>query len=260
MICEPWTNATNLSECGCPDATPAVITDAIQSASEILYALSGRQYAGLCQETLRPCAGPSTLPRNWPYPWYPTRYNGQWVNIGCGCHIDYSCACGGVPQVDLGRDDVTQIFSVNIDGTTLSAANYRLDEGRVLVRTDGSQWPCCQDLAKDIGETGTWYIELEYGRQPPQAGIAAATKLALELVKGCVGDSTCELPSRVTTVAREGVTFSILDPQDFLTEGRTGLYEVDLFLAAVNPNGLARRAYAWSPGMAKQRRVGVLGS
>lgn len=252
MICEPWPTAD------CCDVTPS--DDNLMVASELLYLLSGRQYGGLCSETMRPCSGTSTMPTGWPYPSFPQLSNGTWINTGCGCHTGWDC-CGGVPQVNLGRNDVVQIFRVNIDGTNLSASAYRLDEGRYLVRTDGSQWPCCQHLERDVGEEGTWYIELEHGTLPPAAGQLAASKLACELQKACDGDDTCALPARVTTVAREGVTFSMLDPQEFLTEGRTGLYAVDLFLEAVNPFGLRRRATAWSPGIpGRARRVGSLNS
>lgn len=253
MICNPWPTID------CCDTAPS--DDLTLAASEILYMLSGRQYGGLCQETVRPCSGGSSAPYFWPYPTYPVLQGGTWFNIGCGCHVSYDCGCKGFPQVDLGRSDIREIFNVNIDGASISASAYRLDEGRWLVRTDGNQWPCCQDLGKDIGETGTWYVELEYGLNPPVSGQLAAGKLACELQKACDGDEDCALPSRVTSVVRQGITFAVLDPQDFLTEGRTGLYEVDLFLGAVNPNGLRRRATAWSPGLpGRGRRVGVIGS
>lgn len=266
MICSPWLTPTDLVACGCPDATASQINSAIETASEVLYALSGRQYSGSCSETLRPCSGGSMEPgfswSRWTYPWYPIRSGGSWVNIGpnCGCHISYECGCGGIPQVNLGRSDVTAVYAVDIAGTTLNSSSYRLDEGRYLVRTDGEMWPCCQNLWKDLGEAGTWYIELEYGTQPPTMGKAAATKLALELVKACTG-ADCDLPQRVTNIARQGVTLTLLDPQDFLSEGRTGMYEVDLFIKSVNPHGLTRRASAWSPEVAgKGRRVGSIGS
>lgn len=266
MICEPWATETDLDECCETSATSAQKTDALLAASEILYALSGRQYFGLCQETVRPCGNGPALPTftwsRWTYPWTPVKYGGTWLNLGpvCGCHVTYECACKGIPQVHLGRHDVTQIFEVNIDGTILSSANYRLDHGRWLVRTDGELWPCCQDLSVDIGETGSWYIELEYGTPVPQMGVNAATKLACELAKACSGGD-CDLPERVTSIVRQGVSMTLIDPQEFLTEGRTGLYEVDLFLAAVNPAGLARRGTAWSPEVrGRGRRVGVLGS
>ena len=59
----------------------------------------------------------------------------------------------------------------------------------------------------------------------------------------------------------DAVFFPLLDPLDFLAEGKTGIYDVDLFISAVNPNGLMRRATAWSPEVrGKGRRVGVIGS
>jgi len=254
MICENWITPTDLIDCDCPDASETVVTGAIETASEILYALSGRQYAGSCHEIVRPCAQGGVLPgfawNRWTYPWTPMRSGGTWLNIGpaCGCHISYDCACKGIPEVFLGRSDVTEIL------------NVRLDHGSRLVRTDGSLWPCCQDLSEDTGETGTWYIELAYGIAPPQSGKNAAIKLVSEMVKACVG-ADCQLPQRVTNIVRQGVSMTLLDPQEFLTDGRTGMYDVDLFIAAVNPNGLTSRATAWSPEVrGKGRRVSVFGS
>lgn len=236
------------------------------AASEVLYALSGRQYPGECAETVRPCSGGSALPGfswgRWSYPWIPIKNGATWLNIGpaCGCHVAYDCGCNGVNQVNLGRSDVTEVLSVNIDGTELNSSAWRLDEGRFLVRTDGNTWPCCQDLNKDIGETGTWYIELNYGAPVPSVGKQAASALALELVKACIG-ADCDLPQRVTNLVRQGVSMTLLDPQTFLTEGRTGLYLPDLFISTVNPHGLQRRATVWSPEVSgKGRRVGVIGS
>ncbi len=266
MICQPWVSQVDLVDCGCPDASDVVFTNAIQTASEVLYAASGRQYSGSCAETVRPCAGGSMLPGfswgRWTYPWIPLRSGGSWINIGpaCGCHLSYDCACKGIPEVHLGRSDITEILLVDIAGVTLSAANYRLDFGGRLVRTDGELWPCCQDLSEDVGAVGTWFIELAHGVNPPQGGKSAAVKLACELVKACVG-ADCDLPQRVTSLTRQGVSMTLIDPQEFLSEGRTGLYEVDLWLATVNPAGLASRATAWSPEVkGRGRRVGVVGS
>ncbi len=267
MICADWITEAELTECETVDGATTVINQRmITATSEILYALSGRQFSGSCTETVRPCAQGGALPgfawSRWTYPWVAMRSGGTWLNLGpaCGCHISYDCACKGIPEVFLGRSDVTEILKVDIAGVELTADNWRLDHGTKLVRTDGELWPCCQDLSEDIGATGTWYIELAHGVDPPQAGKNAATSLATEMVKACVG-ADCRLPQRVTNIVRQGVSMTLLDPQDFLTENRTGLYDVDLFIKAVNPNGLARRATAWSPEVSgKGRRVGVIGS
>jgi hypothetical protein len=38
------------------------------------------------------------------------------------------------------------------------------------------------------------------------------------------------------------MSFTLLDPQDFLEQGRTGVYSVDLFLSAVNPNKAQKKS------------------
>jgi hypothetical protein len=266
MICQPWITDDDLVDCCDPDTSSDIINAQIEVASEVLYALSGRQYSGSCSETVRPCSGGSALAGftwdRWTYPWLPLKNGATWINIGpaCGCHITYDCGCKGIPQVNLGRSDVSEILSVVIDGTELGALNYRLDHGRWLVRTDGENWPCCQDLAADLDAEGAWYVELVHGVEPPTSGKEAAKKLACELIKACVG-ADCDLPQRVTSIVRQGVSMTLIDPQEFLSDLRTSIYQVDLFLKAANPNGLVSRATAWSPEVrGRGRRVGVIGS
>lgn len=40
---------------------------------------------------------------------------------------------------------------------------------------------------------------------------------------------------------------TLLDPQEFLDNGRIGLYQSDLFISAVNPKRLQGRARSTSP-------------
>lgn len=63
-------------------------------------------------------------------------------------------------------------------------------------------------------------------------------KLAWEFWKSGQGKS-CALPERVTNVAREGVTWTILDPLDFLDKGLTGIGSVDQWISRVNLKGWA---------------------
>lgn len=49
------------------DAAPfsdALVEDALNAASGILYVLSGRQFPGVCTETVRPCALRTGEPRH----------------------------------------------------------------------------------------------------------------------------------------------------------------------------------------------------
>jgi hypothetical protein len=82
----------------------------------------------------------------------------------------------------------------------------------------------------------------------------AARTLAIEFAKLWSDDETCALPQRVTSVSRQGVSFTILDQQDFIQELRTGLYAVDLFLKTVNPDGARRKTKVYSVDTPRARR------
>ena len=110
------------------------------------------------------------------------------------------------------------------------------------------------DLSLAPGEANTWTVRLRQGIPVPSAGQHAAGVLACELWKSMTSQA-CRLPQRVTDITREGVSMTVLDPQDFLDEGKTGLPEVDQFLSAVNPAGRRGVAYVWSPDRADHRRV-----
>jgi hypothetical protein len=82
----------------------------------------------------------------------------------------------------------------------------------------------------------------------------AARRLAIEFVKLWEGDEECALPQRITSVSRQGVSYTILDQQDFLDELRTGIYEIDLYLKTANPDKARRPAKVFSPDMPVARR------
>lgn len=64
-------------------------------------------------------------------------------------------------------------------------------------------------------------------------------KLAHEFWKAYRGQ-TCALPNRITNVSREGMSWTILDPLDFLDRGLTGIGAIDQWVAAANLKGHAR--------------------
>ena len=255
--CAPWTDLASVRIC-CADDPPddPTILEAIDAASEILYELSARKFSGLCEETLRPCS------RSVDVNLYTLHGSIQNVELGgygslwgtCACSSVEACGCGTIPQIDLGRRPIVGISEVRIDGTVLPATSYRVDNFRWLVRLDGESWPCCQDLlADDATDPDTFGVDVQFGVAPPVAGAIAARILACELAKSCVG-LECALPKRVTSITRQGVSMALLDPLDFLDNGRTGLYEVDLFLKAVNPSGRRRPMAVASPDVGSPAR------
>jgi hypothetical protein len=91
-------------------------------------------------------------------------------------------------------------------------------------------------------------VQYGYGTGAPPGGRHAAAKLAAEMISARRGEQ-CRLPERVTSVSRQGMSWTLLDPQDFLKDGRTGIYDIDLLLRAINPSGALLPAKVFSPDL-----------
>lgn len=88
-------------------------------------------------------------------------------------------------------------------------------------------WAGCNGLSDAI-------VRVHYttANNLPAGADAAARRLAEEYLLAYQGKE-CALPERVTSVARQNVSWTILDPQDFLQDGLTGIGPVDQWLAQV---------------------------
>lgn len=214
----------------------------------VLHAASGRQF-GICARTIRPCmedcaTGLQTFNPSQPRYVYiagePLSMYAPWVRIQCGVCNSRRCACSHVSQIVLPNHRIIRVREVKIDGVVLDPSAYRL-AGRRLIRVDGGTWPRCQDDAARDDEVGSWSVDYVWGRAVDEGGQIATGIYACEIAKSLSGND-CELPQRVQTVSRQGVTIGFVDPMDFLEQGMTGLYAVDTWLKQVNPSGLRRRA------------------
>lgn len=253
--CNPWAehaDTTDCSECNnLSGLSPAQIDYWLEIASSILFRLSAKKYNGICNDVVRPCSRRRWFGGVWTWDWVYARSMpfGYW---GFGSTQDFDPAgcgqCNSLSQIDLGAYPVTAINEVWVDGVQLPPTAYRIDDFRWLVRLDGEHWPCCQDLTADpFADPDTFLVDFDWGRLPPIDGQRAAIELGCELAKSCDPSQSCRLPQRVTNLTRQGVSMTLLDPQDFLDKGRTGLYFVDLFLVSVNPRGNRRGAFIASP-------------
>lgn len=202
----------------------------------VLWALSGRQF-GVCPVITRPCPPRRNLDR-YQYDWPITAFYGlseldryQLVS-GCGCAG--WCRDGGPSMLHL-PGPVQSVTAVTINGVVLDDDEYRL-QGDVLYRLGGI-WPS-QDLGRPAGEDGTWTVEYMQGTPPPAGTAKLVGLLAKEFIAACT-DGKCRLPRNVTNVSRQGVSFDMFNPNDIYDSGKTGLPEVDMWLAAVNPHHLA---------------------
>lgn len=234
--CSAWATVDDIRQVGSiPTGVDLASLDAFaDQATALLFELSGRRWPGSCTETVRPTGIAGLSGDRVPYSARETTS----TTIGGDC----------TPSVvTLGAYPVTSVTTVKIDGSTLAASAYRVDEFRFLVRTDGDVWPCCQDLSLDSTEVDTFEVTFVYGTNPDAAGVAACAELALEFARASRDDDACSLPTRLRSIVRQGISVEILDPQEFLERGRLGIYRVDAWLAAVNPHNLRRAAGVVSP-------------
>jgi len=270
FTCEPWATTTDVcTPCDDYAFDSLLLMDCLQAASDVLFQLSGRQFPGTCQATVRPCAQHASGDRGRPIPAY-SPYGTYWPVPGswswspswgfCSCNRTERTGCGSIAEITLGAYPIQRVTEVRMDGVVLPSSEYRVDDDRYLVRLadangNAQGWPCCQRMDLPTTEVGTWEVTFLYGQPPPVAGMRAAARLGCELALACQPETVgaCNLPERVTQITRQGVTAVVLDPMAFLDEGKTGLYEVDLFLRSVNPNKLSRRSTVLRPD--KGRRV-----
>lgn len=242
---------------------PAVQQAATDYATTVLWAATGRQF-GICPQVVRPC-GRTCNQTNNGYFWsdgvyIPYILNGVWRNCFCGCGTGPGCCtCEPRCQVYL-PGPVVSVTGVVVDGLLIDPSAYRVDDAKWLVRTDGECWPLCQDYSVDAGlnvfNDNTMQVSYGKGIAVPAALQVAGGSLACEFAKACTG-GPCRLPSRASTIARQGVQITFQNIDMLLENGMTGLPEVDQLIQAYNPYHLPRAMRVWSPDLPKQRIVTV---
>lgn len=228
----PWIDHTTLA---CAEGVDVAIAQrAVAIATGLLWSLSGRRFGASPPITERPCLRSSCVPSR--------RYAHQ------------ARPCDRLGATLVLSAPVYEVTEVLIDGDPFD--DWRVDDHRLLVRTDGLRWPSTQDLDLPTTDEGTWSYTYSVGLAVPATGLYAAEVLACEYVKAMTSGK-CRLPQRLRQVSRQGLSFDIIDPQEFLVDGRLGINEVDTFLVAVNPHGLSSRSTVMSPDRPRPRRAGL---
>ncbi|WP_280248808.1 hypothetical protein [Nocardia abscessus] len=214
---------------------------AIDTAVAVLWSFTGRVF-GCCPRIVRPCPRERAGTLVW-LPgllWWPELDGGVWRNVLCGCGP--SCSVNGPGVVHL-AGGVCSVTEVKIDGAVIDSSLYVL-EGDRLYATSG-RWPQ-QDLQKPAGSPGTWTVEYLEGAPPPAGAAQMVGLLAREFWNACTGGK-CRLPRRVESVTRQGVSMRMMDPAALFEKKQTGIEEVDLWVAAVNPYGHSQPPAVSSP-------------
>jgi hypothetical protein len=235
---------------------PAVQVASKEFAALFMWAATGRMY-GLCDVTVRPCGlkrCQDGLGEFWGYDWsggtwVPYIFNGTWFNCACAG----ICCCDPRCQLRL-MGPVDSITQVTIGGVVVDPGTYRVDDNHWLVRTGGECWPVCADMDTDDG-ANVLVVTYKRGDPIPTPLLTASSTLACEFGKACTPGAECRLSSRVTSLARNGITIDMLDPTEILEGGLTGMWEVDMVITALNPYRLKQRLRIYAPELNVPRTV-----
>lgn len=243
-----WTVPEELED----EANSPYAYEACKSASYILWALSGRKYNGIRTVTERyecPCRPTDSLI-------YGSTTISPYLD-GSGAVLnavatsgESDCGCSGTvggshTRLRLRGTPVRSVQQVkSASGTVLDSSEYKIVNGSLLQLSGSNANVCGLE------------VTYTYGVPIPTSGRRSARLLAGELSKGW-GGKECMLPDGVTSVSRQGISFEIHDSQDYLNELRTGIYEIDLFLRAANPDKARKPARVYSPDKPKAHRVTV---
>lgn len=223
--------------------------EAAKAASYLLWTMSGRRFNGVTTVTERyVCAKRAYRMGASSKNYYATLVNGEAYNVPISDFDQYAelIADGLSPEsrIKLRGRPVTKIHTIRTrDGKILDPSSYYLVDHSTIQAATGVPWTPCNIE-----------VTYSYGSEVPVAGKMAARTLAMEFAKLWAGDDDCILPQRVTSIARQGVTYTLLDSQDFIAELRTGVYAIDLFLKSVNPDGARSKTRVFSPDVPRARR------
>jgi hypothetical protein len=283
--CSPWINGTDVAaipsvaaaitkppKVNVPAFTveqvTAICAEAAAAASLILYRKSGMVYSGKCGPvTVRPVARPVNVDRR------RMASGGAWgLGAWMGAASWYNLGLDGVvthfgdsqpPEIPLPDYPIREIVEVKIDGVVIPPIEYELRDNKTIVRmrptasyvpTERWGWPTAQinDLPDD--QPGTFSITYTFGQDVDDGGRLACRRLAEILALPAFGDMS-RLPARLTAISRQGVSANALNVADLISKGQLDIYEVDVWLMAVNPGQADRQSLVWSPDVARVRRT-----
>lgn len=224
-------------------------------AAEFLNRWTGQRF-GLSEVKLIPCyrplrpttfqgLGPRTGGRRW------FAYGAPW-RLWCSA-CGQTCSCLAPYGIRL-PGPVHEVLEVTIDGVTVAPESYELRRYGHLVRIDGDRWPAFRSLTPRQEHEGLgWRVRYVRGEPLPSAGGVALGILAIEFWKAYAGDRSCQLPTRLSSITREGVSVTVLDTFEDLQEGHTGIWAVDSWIASVIH--APQRPVIASPDVARPRIV-----
>lgn len=209
---------------------------AVRTASWVLYKLTAEKYSGIQTTT-----DVYNLDTSGMLQYQPEIVNGEMYNMPRGLSSSSNM------QLRLRRRPVLTVSEIQLGNTIVDPATYELRNNAFVTKKDKTPWVTTaqQDLI----------VTYTHGQPPPIAGRRAAVRLANELILAEIGDPSCALPDTVTSINRQGVSYTLLDPQVYIEKGRTGVYEIDMFIYAANPRGALKKPAVFIAGRSNGEKI-----
>jgi hypothetical protein len=154
---------------------------------------------------------------------------------GIECRTDEYMTQAGMCVIELDGFPVDEIFSVHTTsaGEPAEVTDFReIPGGRVRICCTSA----CDDTICHVCNDPSVIIQYRTQSNLPPGAARVVRTLASEFYNSATG-APCALPERITTVNRQGMSWTVLDPLDFLDQGLTGLGSVDAWISAVNRKG-----------------------
>lgn len=156
-------------------------------------------------------------------------------------------------RVFLTGRPVREIHAVRLDGSETD--NWKLYNGwqlQILRTKNRNVHPIAPQACSAQTQVE---VEYTYGmHELPPLLQRAVDVYAEEIRLAENNDPHCKIPERVTSVTRNGISWTLLDPQEFMSDGRTGIYEVDMALRVYNPGRAKARARIFTASNPPARR------
>jgi hypothetical protein len=203
--CTPYVTAADVTFC---DPQPGNPDAYVLLASQIMYRLTGMVFPGVCTSTVRPCRQ-------------------------CDCWSGW-CNCGCEPDT-IWLPNLIGITQIKIDGLVLDPSEYRIIDRDKVIRTNGASWPSSQSLYADPALPDTFAITFTHGSDIPEVVKRATIELAEELWNSDAAADNCKLPAGVTSVNRQGLSFSLDQQVDQVRQAGPTMESVMAAMAAYNP-------------------------
>lgn len=230
MTCDPW---PIVWPCDTSTVDSLLLAAAQSLAGQLLHSLSGYRI-GVCdyREAFRQ---PQAAGCGFPY----KDAQGNWRNGGR--------RAGECCRVLLSHRPVEEITEVVDAGVILTPSEYAL-EGSWLRRRGAcwsSSFPC---------DDPELIVSYRAGVPFPTGTAAAVGEVACEYLTALQGGQ-CRLPSRATSITRQGVTVTLDTAADFVDRRRIGLPIADAWLESVAGGGPRVASRVYSPDLARGVRV-----